>query len=162
MHNKKYNNKTSNFIQGLRPFSSSIPRGLKKILKKGGYNFSNIVDNWTKMVGKQISEACYPSKIKTSKDNINGTLILNVIHGKELDVEYSKKDIIDKINTFFGYNCVEQIKLRVIRKEEKREISNITNGNNKKFEKQIETIKNNDLKNSLDQLIKAFNSKKND
>mgnify|MGYP006089166273 FL=1 len=114
------------------------------------------------MVGKQISEACYPSKIKTSKDNINGTLILNVIHGKELDVEYSKKDIIDKINSFFGYNCVEQIKLRVIRKEEKREINNITKVNNKKFEKQIETIKNNDLKNSLDQLIKAFNSKKND
>ena len=92
MHNKKYN-KTHNFIQGLKPFSNSIPHGLKKILKKSGYNFSNIVDNWTNMVGKNTSEACYPGKIKTSKDNINGTLILNVIHGKELEVEYKKSEI---------------------------------------------------------------------
>jgi hypothetical protein len=160
MHNKKYN-KTQNFIQGLRPFSNSVPRELKKILKKGGYNFSNIIDNWTKMVGKDTSEACYPCKIKTSKENINGTLILNVIHGKELEVEYAKNDIIDKINSFFGYRCVEQIKLKVIRKEEKKEINNIVN-NNIKFEKKMKTIKNTELRNSLDQLIKAFNSKKHD
>ena len=54
MHNKD-NNKSKNFIQGLRPFSSSIPKTLKKHLKKGGYNYSNIVDNWTKMVSEKIS-----------------------------------------------------------------------------------------------------------
>ena len=86
MHNKN-NNKTLTFIQGLRPFSSSIPSALKKHLKKGGYNYSNIVDNWTKMVSKKISDACYPTKIKMGKDMRNGNLVLNVIHGKELDVE---------------------------------------------------------------------------
>ena len=30
-----------------------------------------------------------------------GNLTLNVIHGKELDIEYAKKDIIDKINSFW-------------------------------------------------------------
>ena len=33
MHNKN-NNKTQTFIQGLRPFSSSIPKTLKKHLNK--------------------------------------------------------------------------------------------------------------------------------
>ena len=33
MHSKD-NNKLKNFIQGLRPFSSSIPKTLKKHLKK--------------------------------------------------------------------------------------------------------------------------------
>ena len=42
MHNKN-NNKTQNYIQGLRPFSTSIPKALKKHLRKGGYNYSNIV-----------------------------------------------------------------------------------------------------------------------
>ena len=32
----------------------------------------------------------------------NGTLVLNVVHGKELVVEYGKKEIIDQINSFFG------------------------------------------------------------
>ena len=101
MHNKN-NNKTHSYIQGLRPFSSSIPKTLKKHLRKGGYNYSNIVDNWTKMVSKEISDACYPTTVKIGKEMKGGILVLNVIHGKELDVEYKKNEIIDKINSFFG------------------------------------------------------------
>ena len=67
MHSKN-NNKTQTFIQGLRPFSSSIPKILKKHVKKSGYNYSNIVDNWTKMVSKKISDACYPITVKMGKD----------------------------------------------------------------------------------------------
>ena len=111
MHNKD-NNKSKNFIQGLRPFSSSIPKTLKKHLKKGGYNYSNIVDNWTKMVSKKISDACYPITVKMEKEMRDGTLVLNVLHGKELEIEYAKKEIIDKINSFFGYNCIDQVTLR--------------------------------------------------
>ena len=106
MHNKN-NNKTQTFIQGLRPFSSSIPKTLKKHLRKGGYNYSNIVDNWTKIVSKKISDSCYPHNIKMGKEMKNGILVLNVIHGKEMEVEYNKKEIIDKINSFFGYNCID-------------------------------------------------------
>ena len=90
MHSKD-NNKLRNFIQGLKPFSSSIPKSLKKHLKKGGYNYSNIVDNWTKMVSKKISDSCYPITVQMGKEMRNGTLVLNVIHGKELEIEYAKK-----------------------------------------------------------------------
>ena len=93
MHNKNNNNKSKNFIQGLRPFSSSIPKTLKKYLKKGGYNYSNIVDNWTKMVSKKISDACYPITVKMGKEMRDGTLVLNVLHGKELEIEYEKKKL---------------------------------------------------------------------
>ena len=109
MHNKN-NNKTQTFIQGLRPFSSSIPKTLKKHLKKGGYNYSNIVDNWTKIVGSKISDFCYPITIKMGKDMKNGILVLNVIHGKEMEIEYKKNEIMDKINVFFGYECINNVK----------------------------------------------------
>ena len=113
MHNKN-NNKPHTFIQGLRPFSSSIPKTLKKHLKKGGYNYSSIVDNWTKMVSKEISDTCYPVTVKMEKGMRDGTLILNVIHGKEIEVEYAKNDIIDKINSFFGYSLIKKVTLKVI------------------------------------------------
>ena len=112
MHSKN-NNKTQTFIQGLRPFSSSVPKTLRKYLRKGGYNYSNIVDNWTKMVSKKISDSCYPITVKMGKQMRDGTLILNVAHGKEMEIEYEKKEIIDKINSFFGYNCISQITLRL-------------------------------------------------
>ena len=158
MHSKKDNiNKSKNFIQGLRPFSSSLPHGLKKILKKGGYNFSNIVDNWTNMVGKDISNSCYPNTVKMTKDMNNGTLILNVVHGNELDVEYKKQEIIDKINSFFGFKCIKEIKLKIV---QKKLASKKTKGSLKqnftRYSNKLDNIKNQELKKSLSKLIKAY------
>ena len=159
MHNKN-NNKTHTYIQGLRPFSSSIPKTLKKHLRKGGYNYSNIVDNWTKMVSKEISDACYPLTLKMGKEMKDGTLVLNVIHGKELDVEYKKNEIIDKINSFFGYSCINKIILKVIQEKIKinknrfSKIKDISIINQK-----LEKVSNNHLKNSLSELLKAYNEK---
>ena len=158
MHSKKDNiNKSKNFIQGIRPFSSSLPHGLKKILKKGGYNFSRIVDNWTEMVGKDISNSCYPTTVKMTKDMNNGTLILNVFHGNELDVEYKKKEIIDRINTFFGYKCIKEIKLKAVQKKQiLKKTKYFSDQVNPKYEKKLRNIKNQDLKKSLSKLIKAY------
>ena len=44
---------------------------------------------------------------------LSRTLVLKVLHGNELDIEYAKKEIMDKINTFFGYECITQIKLKI-------------------------------------------------
>ena len=154
------NNKLKNFIQGLRPFSSSIPKTLKKYLKKGGYNYSHIVDNWTKIVSKKISDSCYPTTIKMGKEMRNGILILNVLHGKELDVEYSKKEIIDKINSFFGYDCIAQINLKIVQEKiEPKQNKLIKIKNFTKINKKIDKVNNNQLKNSLNNFLKAFSEK---
>jgi len=161
MHSKKYNNKSNTFIQGLRPFSKSLPQGLKKLLKKGSYNFSNIVDNWAKLVGKEISNACYPSTIKMGKEMNNGTLILNVIHGNELTVEYRKQEIMDKINSFFGFKCIKEVKLKVV--QEKRKLEQISPLNETKlnYNNKLENINNEGLKKTLSKLIEAYNAKNN-
>ena len=159
MHNKN-NNKTQTFIQGLRPFSSSIPKELKKYLKKGGYNYSNIVDNWTKMVSNKISNACYPATIKMGKNMKDGTLVLNVIHGKEIEVEYEKNEIIDKINSFFGYNCISTVTLKIVQdriSEKIKKFPKIKNLN--KIENKMGKIKDNQLKNSLNNFLKAYNER---
>ena len=150
-------NKLKNFIQGLRPFSSSIPKTLKKHLKKGGYNYSNIVDNWTKIVSKKISDSCYPITIKMGKEMKNGTLILNVLHGKELEIEYSKKEIIDNINSFFGYDCITHISLKIVQEKISPKRDKLIKIKNfKKINKKIDEVNNNQLKSSLNNFFKAF------
>jgi len=161
MHNKKNNNKSNTFIQGLRPFSRSIPKGLKKLLKKGSYNFSNIVDNWTKMVGKDISNSCYPNTIKMGKEMNNGILVLNVVHGNELTVEYGKQEIIDKINSFFGFKCIKEVKLKVIQEEKKSKKKLMMSETKKNYNNELSNIDNPSLKNSLNKLIEAYNAKNN-
>jgi len=159
MHNKN-NNKTQTFIQGLRPFSSSIPKTLRKHLKKGGYNFSKIVDNWTNIVSKKISSACYPITVKMNKEMKNGNLVLNVIHGKELEIEYQKNEIIDKINSFFGYNCINEVTLKIIQdkiRNNHKFFPKIKNPS--KIEKKIKNINNEQLKSSLSNFLKAYNER---
>ena len=159
MHDKN-NNKTQTFIQGLRPFSSSIPKTLKKHLRKGGYNYSNIVDNWTRIVSAEISNACYPINVKIGKEMKDGTLVLNVTHGKEVDIEYSKNEILDKINSFFGYKCISSIKLKIVKEKinsKKKFLPKIKNLT--KIEEKLSKVNNNDLKSSLNNFLKAYNEK---
>ena len=159
MHSKN-NNKTQTFIQGLRPFSSSIPKTLKKHLKKGGYNYSHIVDNWTKIVSEKISNACFPLTVKMGKEMRDSTLVLNVIHGKEMEVEYKKKEIIDKINVFFGYNYINKVTLKIVQDTvitNKKVFPKIKNFS--KIEEKINKVNNDELKNSLNNFLKAFNER---
>ena len=85
------------------------------------------------MVGKDISNACYPSTIKMSKDMNNGTLVLNVIHGNELTVEYGKQEIIDKINSFFGFKCIKEVRLKVIQEKKISKKKNAHERNKNEF-----------------------------
>ena len=159
MHNKD-NNKSKNFIQGLRPFSSSIPKTLKKHLKKGGYNYSNIVDNWTKMMDKKISDSCYPLTIKMGKEMKDGTLVLNVLHGKELEIEYEKREIMDKINSFFGYKCINQITLKIVEEKIKpKQNKFIKIKDFSKIDEKMSKVNNGQLKDSLNNFLKAFNER---
>ena len=158
MHNKN-NNKTKTFIQGLRPFSSSIPKTLRKHLKKGGYNFSNIVDNWTKIVSEKISDACYPITVKMGKEMKDGVLVLNVIHGREVEIEYKKNEIMDKINSFFGYNCISNVTLKIVSNKINKKKLFPKIKNLEKIEEKMKIVKDNQLKRSLNNLLKAYNER---
>ena len=161
MHNKN-NNKSISFIQGLRPFSSSIPKTLKKHLRKGGYNYSNIVDNWSNIISKKISDSCYPLTVKMNKDMRDGTLVLNVVHGKEMEIEYQKNEIIDQINSFFGYNCIKNISLKIIQEKIIKKDKLLPKIKNlKRINEKIKNVNNSQLKISLSNFLKAYNARNN-
>ena len=112
------------------------------------------------MVSKKISDSCYPITVKMSKEMKDGTLVLNVLHGKELEIEYAKKEIIDKINSFFGYNCINQIILKTVQekiKTRKNKFPKIKILS--KINQNIEKVNNDELKSSLNNLLKAYNEK---
>ena len=92
-----------------------------------------------------------------SRENKNGDLVLLVERGNEINVEYSKKDIINKINSYFGYQLISEIRLQTfspINKKEREKEKNIISNSPKKFEKKINEIKNKDIRDSLSQLLK--------
>ena len=154
MHYKQNNKESKNYLQGLRPLGSTLPRGIKGLLKKNGYNYSEIIGKWNILVGREISSCCYPKSIKMVKGNDDGTLILAVKRGDEITVEYAKKEIMSKINSYFGYKFIREIKLQAFNIQSKK----IKNKNLKEkfsvnFKKRVNEIKNKDIRDSLSKLI---------
>ena len=157
MHNKQNNKEIKTYVQGLRLFGNTLPRGVKGILKRNGYNYSEIISKWNTLVGKDISSCSYPKSIKMKKKDSNGTLILAIKRGDEIKIEYSKREIINKINSYFGYKLIDEIKLQTVNsKEEKIKNKNIPKNLTNNFKEKINEINNNNIRNSLSHLLKVI------
>ena len=159
MQFKKYTKQRKGSIQGLRLFKDTLPKNIKKIINKRGQVYSEVLNNWKYIVGNNLFKVCYPKTYKSSSKLGLSTLIIMVKRGHEVDLEYSKEEIIKNMNNFFGDLVVERIKFSsfndekkiIIKKDELNE--NVTN---KRFENKINDVKNDKIKKSLIELTKVF------
>ncbi|WP_415320614.1 DUF721 domain-containing protein [Candidatus Pelagibacter sp. Uisw_092] len=149
-------------IQGLRSFKDTLPKNIKKIIKKKGHIFSETLNNWKYIVGDKLFQICYPKSFKNSNKFGVSTLQVMTKRGHEIDLEYSKKEIINKMNSFFGYTVVEKLKFisfddaQAKFKKINENENYVTNG---KYVDRIKDIKNDKIKKSLLELTKLFKQK---
>ena len=162
MQFKKYTKQRNRSIQGLRSFKDTLPKNIRKVINKKGHIYSETINNWKYIVGENLFKFCYPRSFKNSNRFGVSTLLIMVKRGHEVDLEYSKKEIIDKMNNFFGYAVVEKLKFinfddeSIILSKENDQFKNVTN---KKYQKKINDVKNEKIKKSLIQLSKVFKKK---
>jgi hypothetical protein len=162
MQFKKYTKQRNSSIQGLRSFKDSLPKNIKKVINKKGHIYSETLSNWKYIVGENLFKICYPKSFKNSNRFGVSTLLIMVRRGHEVDLEYSKKEIIDKMNSFFGYLVVEKLKFTSFNDEkeillkEKNQQEYVTN---KKYLNKINNVKNDKIKKSLLELTKVFKEK---
>ena len=157
--NTKQRNK---FIQGLRSFKDTLPKNVKKIINKKGHVYSETLSNWKYLVGSELFKICYPKKFKNSNKFGVSTLVIMVKRGHEVDIEYSKKDILDKMNNFFGYSVVEKLKFISFDDEYEMMGSSETKVKNvaiSKYQDKIKGVKNEKIKKSLTELTRVFREK---
>ena len=98
MHKKKINNSlTKNFIQGLRPLSSTLPPQIKKVLKKNGFNLSSIVDNWTNIYEDMVKANSCIIVNKFEEIDIKMKELLN----NNFEIEKIQKNALEFSNSSF-------------------------------------------------------------
>ena len=157
-NNTKQRNKV---IQGLRSFKDTLPKNIKRIIIKKGHIFSETLNNWKYIVGDDLFKVCYPKSFKNSNKLGVSCLLIMVKRGHEVDMEYSKKQILDKMNNYFGYSVVEKLKLISFDDDQtnfkKTKINHdVTNS---KYMNKIVDFKNDKIKKSLIELSKLFKQK---
>ena len=153
---KNNNRQRYNSIQGLRSFKDTLPTKVKKIIVKKGEIYSKTLENWKYLVGDELFKICYPKSFKKISHK-NKCLNIMVQRGFEVEVEFSKQKIIDKINYFFGKEIINIIKLKTFNKHIDS-VKDFKNVNATKSSLKIDTnnIKNSALKNSLSEFMKVY------
>ena len=120
------------------------------------------VNNWKNIVGDDLFKVCYPKSFKSSNKFAVSTLLIMVKRGHEVDLEYSKKKIMDKMNTFFGYTVVEKIKLTSFDNQKQKPFKKLDpekDVTNEKYHQKINSVRNDKIKKSLIELTKVFKEK---
>ena len=159
----KNNTKRGNVtIQDLRSFKDTLPKNVKKIINKKGHIYSETLGNWRYIVGDELFKVCYPKTFKNSNRFGISTLLVMVKRGHEVDLEYSKKEILDKMNSFFGYSVIEKLKFISFNDEKKIFVKKETDQENvaiNKYQSKINDVKNDKSRKSLIELTKIFKEK---
>ena len=162
MQFKKYIKQRNKTIQGLRSFKDTLPKNIKKVINNRGQIYSETLNNWKYIVGENLFKSCYPKSFKNSNRFGASTMIIMVKRGHEVDLEYSKKQILDKMNSFFGYSVVEKLKFISFDDGQVNFTKNNIDQENvaiNKYQNKINDVKNDKIKESLIELTKVFKEK---
>ena len=149
-------------IQGLRSFKDTLPKNIKKLINKRGHIYSEILNNWKYIVGEDLFKICYPKSYKNSNKFTVSTLIIMVQRGYEVELEYSKEEIINRMNFYFKEEIVKRIKFKSFEDEKKIEdirVAQNTNVTKNKYFNKLNNVKNEKIKKSLLELTKVFKEK---
>ena len=148
-------------IQGLRSFKDTLPKNIKKLINKRGHIFSETLNNWKHIAGEDLFKVCYPKAYRSSNKFGVSTLLIMVKRGHEIELEYSKKKIMDKMNFFFQNQVVERIKFKSFNdeKSDNKENEPQPYGTKNRFEKNLTNVENESVKKSLIELTKVFKTR---
>jgi hypothetical protein len=92
--------------------SVAIPAIVKSALAERGFHQQDIILHWASIVGASLAKHTLPQKIVfPHNQRENGCLHLETASVFALDIQHAEPQIVDKINTFFGYNAVTRLKL---------------------------------------------------
>jgi hypothetical protein len=106
-----------------KPVGSYVPKLTRKVLEKYGFSAATLITDWSTIVGADIAAYAQPERLKwprggspdaeprRSAGSSGATLQLRVEGSRALDVQYRSRQIIERINAYFGYRAVAQLRL---------------------------------------------------
>jgi hypothetical protein len=108
---------------GARAVGSFVPKLTRTAFEKFGFSTAALLTDWALIVGPTLAQTTTPDRIRwpknASQDAAGGgtgtrggaTLHLSVDPARALDVQYKTQLIIDRINSYFGYRAVAELRI---------------------------------------------------
>jgi hypothetical protein len=107
-----------------RTLGAFVPKLTRKAFEKYGFSTATLLTDWAAIVGEEIAVFTAPERLKwaraASGTSVGGTgevaragavLVLRVDPARALDAEYRGRQIVERINGYFGYRAVAELRL---------------------------------------------------
>ncbi len=174
--------KASYSPKGALSLDTLFPKLTKQIFENYGFSTARLIADWPAIIGPDLASSTLPEKLKWPHGSPNfideqehsgnfkqqpkgATLVLRVEGPRSIEVQFGAGQIIERINSYFGYRAVTE--LRIIQapvpkpapkpiKLEEIDASDLT--------QDLPNIKNKALRDALYRMaqgVKAVNNKKN-
>jgi hypothetical protein len=104
---------------------SFVPRLTRPAFERYGFSAAALITDWETIVGADLARYTMPERLKWPKrvewtgnevsDEDRGrpgaTLVLAVAAGRALDIQYRAAQLMDRINSYFGYRAVADLRI---------------------------------------------------
>ena len=95
----------------LVPLSRTLDHLIPALTDTHNAQWAQLCLHWDRVVGPALASCCRPKKIMmASKKQSRGVLHLAVWDGKALEIGYQSLTICDRVNAYFGFQAVHQVR----------------------------------------------------
>jgi hypothetical protein len=101
---------------------SFVPALVREAFKRRGFNNVDIVLRWREIVGPELADQTWPVRIEwprrqegalradgTAEPGQRTRLVVGAAPARALDVEYAKRDIVERVNRYLGYRAATEL-----------------------------------------------------
>ena len=118
--------KRPNALFGVKAVGSFVPGLTRKAFEKYGFSAATLITDWPTIVGRELAAVTAPERLKwpravehaedgtnasSGKGRPGATLVLRADGSQALAVQYGARQIIERINAYFGYAAVAELRL---------------------------------------------------
>jgi len=114
-------------LYGVKAVGSFLPHLTRKAFEKYGFSAATLITDWATIAGRELAAFTAPERLKwprgvdrcehetgpapADKGRPGATLVLRVDPARALDVQYGARQIVERINAYFGYAAVAELRI---------------------------------------------------
>jgi len=142
----------------------------KAAYEKHGFAYGEVLAQWDAIVGERLARYTQPERIRWPKQaqtlqKYGGVLVVKVLPGFALELQYEAPRLIERLNGYFGFGAISAIKI-VQREFEKttaqrlKALPMLSPAEAQKLEERLAGIADHGLKDALARLGTGLKSRK--
>lgn len=135
--------------------AEAVRRASDRAFRRYGFSQREIISRWPDIVGPALADCSLPERLTFPRNEKNGgTLYIRVQGSMALELQHFESVVIERINSYYGYQAVERLVYRhgpvpIRRRKSRRPQPVLTDSQKKILEGQLADVKNTELYEAL-------------